>query len=49
MDGYLRCGILDHGFLILSCEGCGEKLPVAFSCKRRARWANTIKIYQKSV
>jgi hypothetical protein len=35
MDAYLRCGILDHGFLILSCEGCGEKLPVAFSCKRR--------------
>lgn len=21
MDAYLRCGILDHGFLILSCEG----------------------------
>jgi hypothetical protein len=20
MDAYLRCGILDHGFLILSCE-----------------------------
>jgi hypothetical protein len=35
MDAYLRCGILDRGFLILSCEGCGEKLPVAFSCKRR--------------
>ena len=35
MDAYLRCGILDQGFLILSCEGCGEKLPVAFSCKRR--------------
>lgn len=35
MDAYLRCGILDHGFLILSCEGCEEKIPVAFSCKRR--------------
>ena len=35
MAAYLRCGVLDQGFLILSCEGCGEKLPVAFSCKRR--------------
>jgi hypothetical protein len=35
MDAYLRCGILDHGFLILSCAGCEEKIPVAFSCKRR--------------
>jgi hypothetical protein len=35
MDAFLRCGILDHGFLILSCENCGEKLPIAFSCKRR--------------
>ncbi len=34
-EGFLRCGLLQHGFLILSCESCGEKLPVAFSCKKR--------------
>ncbi len=35
MEAFFRCGILDHGFVILSCDGCGEKLPVAFSCKKR--------------
>lgn len=35
MEAYFRCGILDHGFTILSCDGCDAKLPVAFSCKRR--------------
>lgn len=35
MDAYFRCGILDHGFTILSCDDCDEKLPVAYSCKRR--------------
>jgi hypothetical protein len=34
-EAFLRCGLLQHDFLILSCEGCGEKLPVAFSCKKR--------------
>jgi hypothetical protein len=32
---FFRCGLLQHGFLLLSCEGCGEKLPAAFSCKKR--------------
>ena len=35
IDAYFRCGILDHGFTILSCDDCDEKLPVAYSCKRR--------------
>ena len=35
VEAYLRCGILDHGFVILSCNGCSGQLPVAFSCKRR--------------
>ena len=35
MDAYFCCGILDHGFTILSCDDCDQKLPVAYSCKRR--------------
>jgi len=35
VEAFFRCGILDHGFLVLACEGCGERLPVAFSCKKR--------------
>ena len=35
IEAFFRCGILAHGFVILSCEGCSEKLPVAFSCKKR--------------
>ena len=34
-EAYFRCGILEHGFIILSCDDCGESLPVAFSCKKR--------------
>lgn len=34
-DEYLRCGRLEHGFVRLGCEACGEPLVVAFSCKRR--------------
>jgi hypothetical protein len=34
-EGYLRCGILDHGFLRVRCERCGETTVVAFSCKGR--------------
>ena len=34
-DAYLRCGILDHGFVQLACRGCGQEMVVAFSCKRR--------------
>ena len=35
VEAFFRCGMLEHGFVILSCEGCDAKLPVAFSCKRR--------------
>lgn len=35
VDAFFRCGLLEHGFVLLSCDGCGSKLPVAFSCKYR--------------
>ena len=34
-ESYLRCGVPAHGFLRLKCEGCGEEMIVAFSCKKR--------------
>ena len=34
-DAYLDCGILAHGFMRLTCEGCARDTLVAFSCKRR--------------
>ena len=33
--GYLRCGILVHGFLRLGCNTCHKELLLPFSCKRR--------------
>src|SRR5262249_16027552 len=33
---YLDCGLLCHGFLRVHCDGCGDDLLVAFSCKSRA-------------
>ena len=33
--GYLRCGILAHGFLRLGCDTCHKELLLPFSCKRR--------------
>jgi hypothetical protein len=35
VDAFFRCGILQHGFTLLSCKACGEKVPVAYSCKFR--------------
>jgi hypothetical protein len=35
LRGFLRCGILAHGFVRLSCTGCGAERLVAFSCKGR--------------
>ncbi|MCX6111319.1 MAG: hypothetical protein NTZ90_17120 [Proteobacteria bacterium] len=29
-EAFLRCRLLQHGFLILSCEGCAEKVPASF-------------------
>jgi hypothetical protein len=33
--GFLRCGILAHGFVRVHCDGCGLDRVVAFSCKGR--------------
>ena len=32
---YLKCGLLEHGFLRVHCESCHLDRLVAFSCKRR--------------
>ena len=34
-DAYLRCGVLEHGFLRVVCEHCRAERLVAFSCKKR--------------
>jgi len=34
-EGYLKCGLLEHGFLRVKCDGCRHEHLVAFSCKRR--------------
>ena len=34
-EEYLRCGVLDHGFLRVVCEQCRAERLVAFSCKKR--------------
>ena len=34
-EEYLRCGILEHGFLELLCRHCGHSELVALSCKHR--------------
>jgi hypothetical protein len=33
-EAYLRCGILDFGFLELECRQCGHSQLVALSCKK---------------
>jgi len=35
LRGFLRCGVLAHGFLRLHCDDCGHDRLLAFSCKRR--------------
>jgi len=32
---YLRCGLLEHGFLRVRCDACRKDRLVAFSCKQR--------------
>jgi len=32
---FLRCGVLDHGFLRVVCEHCHAERLLAFSCKKR--------------
>ena len=34
-EDYLKCGVLEHGFLRVKCGGCRHEHLVAFSCKRR--------------
>ncbi|MFM7118778.1 MAG: transposase zinc-binding domain-containing protein, partial [Gammaproteobacteria bacterium] len=34
-NDYLRCGLLEHGFVRVKCNGCRHEHLVAFSCKRR--------------
>ena len=34
-DAYLRCGVLERGFVRVVCEHCHAERLVAFSCKRR--------------
>jgi len=33
-EEYLKCGLLEHGFLRVKCDGCAHEHLVAFSCKR---------------
>lgn len=33
-EAYLKCGLLEHGFLRVKCNACRHELLVAFSCKR---------------
>jgi len=35
LAGYLRCGVLAHGFARVKCPACGDEIVVAFSCKSR--------------
>ena len=34
-DDYLKCGLLEHGFLRVECDACSHEHLVAFSCERR--------------
>jgi hypothetical protein len=36
LEGVLRCGDFEHGFLRLKCRRCGDELRVPFSCKLRS-------------
>lgn len=34
-EAYLKCGLLEHGFLRVKCDSCQAEKLVAYSCKRR--------------
>ena len=34
-EKFLACGILDHGFARVRCDGCAHEYLLAFSCKCR--------------
>src|SRR5690606_6674928 len=33
-EAYLKCGLLEHGFLRVKCDSCRAEKLVAYSCKR---------------
>ena len=35
LRGFLRCGVLQYGFVMANCETCDSKNFAAFSCKKR--------------
>ena len=35
VEAFLRCGILEYGFVLCACDDCGKEIPVATSCKTR--------------
>jgi hypothetical protein len=35
LRAYLKCGLLEHGFVRVHCDACGKDALVAFSCKGR--------------
>ncbi len=35
LRAFLKCGILEHGFVRVHCDACGKDALVAFSCKGR--------------
>ena len=35
LEEYLRCGLLEHGFVHLACRACGHEMHIAFSCNPR--------------
>ena len=35
LQGFLKCGLLEHGFCRLVCDDCRQEQVVAFSCKDR--------------
>jgi hypothetical protein len=34
-EAFLKCGLLEYGFLRVQCERCYQERQVAFSCKKR--------------
>jgi len=34
-DNFLKCGMLEHGFIYAKCDRCDQCAAVAFSCKQR--------------
>jgi hypothetical protein len=36
-EAYLECGLLEHGFLRVKCDGCRHEHLVAFSCTKSRR------------